>query len=103
MIITGALATFRITKFILDDELPRELREKAEDALAIRQHHLLARKLDYLIHCPWCVSMYVATPLAILALKKPEIFQALALPLTFSAVTGLLYDAANPQPRLTIA
>lgn len=90
-ILLGSLATFRITKFLLDDELIREPREKVEDFLSTHQAHPAARKIDYLISCPWCLSPYVALPLTLLALKNPTLFYTVALPLSYSAITGLLY------------
>lgn len=83
-IILGSLATFRVTRFIMEDRVfdaPRGyLFSKNKD------------KLTYFLTCPWCISIWVGLIFALTYLFFPEIFLIATLSLTFSAVTGILYS-----------
>lgn len=55
------LATARATRLIAIDELARPMREW------IRDHRPDGSPLTYLMHCPWCLSIWIATATTIAA------------------------------------
>lgn len=94
-LVAYSLATYRGTKLVMDDEITAELREKAIDQLSTfaqenPRYAALAAKLEYLIGCPWCVSIWVGGALAIVRRVNPALGDLLALLLATSALTGLL-------------
>lgn len=78
------LSVYRATRLIIQDEIldgPREwVYSKVKPG----------GKLEYLLSCPWCVSFWVAIPLAILYVVSPTGMMVVGLPLAGSAVTGIL-------------
>jgi hypothetical protein len=62
-LVTDTLATVRLTRLVLDDEITASLRERAMEALihtggsrpALKP---LTDKLEYLLSCPWCASVW---------------------------------------------
>jgi hypothetical protein len=81
---TIGLATYRLTKLVIDDEITSEIREKL---LAKLGDH---PKLSYFLHCPWCVSIWAAGGLVTLDKLSPEIGDILKKVLAASAITGLV-------------
>lgn len=75
-----ALATYRLTKLILEDEITAPIRDRV-----LSKFPPESTKIGYLLTCPWCVSMYMA-PLAYFA--PTPIKESLAA----SAVTGILAE-----------
>lgn len=55
------LATFRLTRFVVDDTFPpmRWLRDRIAFR-ARKQGHRVADFFDELITCPWCASIWIA-------------------------------------------
>lgn len=90
--VTHALATYRLTKLVIDDEVTRELREKAYAALEKHQGNPVADKLTYFLSCPWCVSIWSAAVLYALYHFAPETHDVLSTSLAGSAVTGLVFE-----------
>jgi hypothetical protein len=88
--VTG-LATYRATKLVIDDEVTRELREWVTDRL-MKVDTAAARKVLYLIQCPWCVSIWTAGGLLLLRRRHPDAYELLAGVLAASAVTGILSE-----------
>lgn len=78
------LAIYRITRLILQDEILDGPREWAFSKVK------RGGKLEYLLTCPWCVSFWVAIPLAILYLVSPTGMMVVGLPFAGSAVTGII-------------
>jgi hypothetical protein len=78
------LATYRATKLVIDDEITAEIREKVLEKLGDHP------KLSYLLHCPWCVSIWLAGGLVILDKVSPEIGDLTQKVLAASAITGLV-------------
>ncbi len=78
----GALAVYRLTRLVVDDEVTRPLRDLAGDDLT--------RPLAYLVSCPWCVSPYVGAAWAALTVYAPRTARAAGAVLAWSAVSGLL-------------
>lgn len=83
------LATYRLTRLVIEDEIfdtPRDwLYSKVRSG----------GKLEYLLGCEWCVSFWVAIPLAILYIFLPTGMMVVGLPLAGSAITGLIYKKVN--------
>jgi hypothetical protein len=96
-----ALAVARVTRLVTADKLTEGPRDRLLDRLWSRCAPLVpvqerGRALPplpvYLLTCPWCVSIYVAAPAAVIAYFWPTApwFLIPALLLAFSHVTGLL-------------
>lgn len=90
-IAVDALATYRLTKLVIDDYITNDLRQKAFQELA-KLPSPLARKAEYLLTCPWCVGIWAASFLIGLRLIAPSLAEYLNSLLAASAVTGILYE-----------
>lgn len=84
-VVVGFLATARITRLLVEDRLTVAwrrwvVRRWGEDSLP-----------SYFVHCPWCMSMWLAAPIMVPAALFPNkwVIAALAIPAA-SLVTGLL-------------
>lgn len=84
-VIIDIIATYRLTKLILEDKFTEDFRE------FIFEHFPNDHKLSYFIRCPWCVSMWMG--LAVFTLRRfyPETANILSSALAASAVTGVAY------------
>lgn len=86
-LIVGVLAVARITRLLTEDRLTIGYRRwvvkrTGEDSM-----------LSYLVHCPWCMSLWVALPVMPLVALLPPLWTIVPLaPLAASLVTGLLLD-----------
>jgi hypothetical protein len=80
-LVVGGLAVHRLTRLLVDDEVTRPLRERAER---------LGDRAAYLAHCPRCVSVWVAAGWAGLAVAAPAVAAPAGAVLAWSAVSGLL-------------
>lgn len=78
-----ALATYRLSKLVMQDVITEDLRDKYWDKFPRNT------KMGYLLTCPWCVSIWTAG--AIVGAKKvsPALGELLANTLAASAVVGL--------------
>ena len=81
-----SLATYRLTRLAIEDELTEPVRTKLLNSL--RNHP----KLSYLLSCPWCISPYAAALLLAIRAIHPPTYRTLATILSASTVTGLLYS-----------
>lgn len=88
----GILATYRLTKLIIDDELLAELRQAAYSRLEKMDDSTLKNKLIYLLGCPWCISIWAAASLLILHKTSPSLYNFYAATLGLSAASGLIYE-----------
>lgn len=86
-----ALATYRLTKLVIDDEVTAELRDAAYTHL---NNHpgKLSKKLTYFLSCPWCVSIWAGAAITVTRVVSPRAANAISGLLAASAVTGLLYE-----------
>lgn len=80
------LAVYRATRLILQDEILDGPRNWAFSKVK------RGGKLEYLLTCEWCISIWVAIPLAILYIISPTGMMVAGLPLAGSAVTGFIYQ-----------
>ena len=78
------LATYRITRFITRDTLGQPIRD------FVRQHHGEDSKLDYLVNCPWCTSVYVGTGVMLARNLFPSTWQYVSTALALSAGASLI-------------
>lgn len=85
-LIVFLLAVYRATRLIIEDEILDGPRDWAYSKVKP------GGKLAYLLGCPWCMSFWVAIPLAILYVLSPTGMMVAGLPLAGSAVTGLIYQ-----------
>jgi len=85
-----ALATYRATKLVIDDEITADLRDAAYREIA-RLPKKYANKLAYLLTCPWCISIWAAGFLVGLRFVAPNLATYLNALLAASAATGLIY------------
>jgi peptidoglycan/LPS O-acetylase OafA/YrhL len=86
-LVVAALAVTRITLLLVDDQITNGYRRWVikrwgEESLP-----------SYLVHCPWCTSIWVAAPIMPAAAIWPNIWviAAFAIPAA-SLVTGLILD-----------
>lgn len=77
-----ALATHRVTRLVIEDEITADIREKIfEKDIG---------KLSYFITCPWCVSIWAAAGLTAVDLVSPKAGKVLKTVLAASSVTGIV-------------
>lgn len=89
LLVVNALAVARIERLISRDTFPpiAWVREHVLDRL--NRNRNSAHWLDDLVSCPWCLSIWVAGAVTVLATLVP-FWTWVAVPLAFSAVTGHL-------------
>ena len=61
-LVAGALATYRLTRLVVEDEITRPLREKVWDT-----HPPESTKLGYILTCSHCTSIYAGAAVSALA------------------------------------
>jgi hypothetical protein len=85
-LVVMALAVARLTGLITEDKITEGIRERLLDRLDEDS------KLAYLITCPWCVSIYLAIPAAVLVWWHSDNPVAMipAIVLAFSQIAGSL-------------
>lgn len=89
-LVLGLLAVARLTRLIVEDQVSIALRQWVvrrwgEDS-----------KLAYLIHCPWCTSLWISAPVMTVATLYPNRWVVAGFAtLAGSMVTGLLLDTWN--------
>jgi hypothetical protein len=82
--LTDALATFRITRFITEDYLAEPFRD------AVEQRFGDESKITYLVNCPWCTSIYIGGVVVVARNLLPRVWQPVASALAMSAVASLI-------------
>lgn len=85
-----ALAVFRITRLIMQDEISEPFRE-----WVWKKYPPNTTKIGYLISCPWCLSIWVAVFLVVLYVFVPWIAIPVAAVFALSAVAGLIDQKLN--------
>jgi hypothetical protein len=79
------LATYRFVKLVRDDRITQPLRDAVVDRFGSPEQS----KVSYLLHCPWCLSIYAGAALTLGRRRWPRTVDAAARTLALSAVTGL--------------
>lgn len=85
-LVLDALATYRLTRLLVHDTVFAWLRD-AE----VRVGEWLLAPGD-LLHCDWCVSVWMAALVVGLTAAWPHLWLYAAAGLAFSAVTGILSE-----------
>lgn len=80
-----SLATYRLTKLVIEDELTAPLRNKIFEKFPPS-----STKIGYLFTCPWCVSIWAGAGLIALEKSSPVLGEVSQKVLAVSAVTGML-------------
>lgn len=78
------LAVYRVTRLLLEDEILGDARDWYFSKVK------RGGKLEYLMTCHWCLSFWVALPLAILYIARPNGMMVAGLPFAGSAVAGFI-------------
>lgn len=82
-----ALATYRLTKLIRDDKIFEDLRNKV-----FEHHPPETTKTGYLLTCPWCLSIYFGSAVALGRIVAPSKWRIVARALALSALTGIMVE-----------
>jgi hypothetical protein len=78
----SALAVYRLTRLLVEDEVTRPVRERlAENAEG---------RLAYFVTCPWCVSVWVGAAWVGFTAAAPAVAAPVGAAFAWSAVAGLL-------------
>lgn len=81
------LATYRITKLVLEDEILSGPRDKL-----LAKYPPNETKFGYLLTCPWCVSVWAGMGVVGLRMVAPKIGEVVSSGLAASALTGEAYE-----------
>jgi len=94
-LIVAALATARITRLVVDDQLTVFWRQW------VVKRYGADSLPSYLAHCPWCMSMWIAPPFMMVGalFPYPWVVGILAIPAA-SMVTGLLSQVSDLLGRV---
>lgn len=89
------LAVYRITRLITADALFDDWRDSALEEIDLAHQSGLisakaSEKIQYLLTCPWCMSIWVAGAVAVIERIAPKAWRVAASVLAASAVAGLL-------------
>lgn len=79
------VATYRLTKLILDDKLTEDLR------FLVFNKFPRESKISYFMTCPWCVSIWAGAAIFALRRVSPETADFVSGTLAASAITGQAY------------
>jgi hypothetical protein len=90
-VITDVIATYRLTKLIMEDRITEDLRD------LIYSKFPRDSKLSYFIGCPWCVSIWAGAAIFTLRRISPETANVVSGLLAASAVTGVVYTKGLDQ------
>ena len=83
LIIVAALATYRLTRLVTADKITEPIRTWVMDR---------SQWAGYLVSCDWCLSIWIAPPVALCAILWGDnrLVLVVILWLALSAVVGLL-------------
>ena len=85
--IIDALATHRLTRLVIEDDITADLRERVW-----RRHPPHDDKLGYLLTCPWCTSMWAGFAVAAARTIAPSAWRPLSYALALSSLVGLIEE-----------
>lgn len=80
-----SLATFRLTRLAVEDEITSPLREAVW-----KRYDVSDTKIGYFLTCPWCVSIWVGAGVVVARRVAPAAWEPVAAILAGSAVTGMI-------------
>ncbi len=82
-----ALATHRLTRLVVEDEITREVRYHVWE-----KYPPESTKIGYALTCPYCTSVWIGAGVSVLRHTMPKTWSILAHALAASAVTSLLEE-----------
>jgi hypothetical protein len=85
-----ALACYRLTRLVLEDEIVAPLRER----IWRRYSPTSGNNIGYLITCPWCTSIWVGSLLVVMYKIAPEPAFYVSCAFALSAIAGLIDRAS---------
>jgi len=87
-------ATYRLTRLVIADEITSDLRNRAllEIDRLPEKYNYLAEKLEYMLDCPWCVSVWAGAVIFTLRRVNPELADLISGLLAASLVSGALHE-----------
>jgi len=80
-------ATYRISKFFIEDFLFNGIREKIFTKFSPE-----TSKIGYFFTCYWCMSMWIGTALALGYILNSNVMLVVCLPFALSAIAGIISD-----------
>lgn len=83
-----ALAAYRLTRLVTEDEITEPVR----DAIVAKFGPPDSSKVSYLVHCPFCVSVYASTAVVFADMIAPRLARPVLRMLALSAVVSLAYE-----------
>ena len=90
-----ALATYRITRLLIEDEILRTPRMAILSRLEPDEGFTQPgdeSKLAYFLQCPWCMGAWVAVGVVACRAIAPRLWHPLATALALSAAAGLISE-----------
>lgn len=84
-LVEDALATHRLTKLVLDDQLTAPVRD-----WVFKRFPPESTRLGYLLTCPWCASIWLGAGVTTARFVAPRAWRPIARLLALSSATGLL-------------
>lgn len=87
--LVDAVAVYRLTRLLAADGITAEVRDAIIEWTHTGPDSLLKRKVEELVECRWCVSMWVALGLVYLV-RRRRWWANMADALAFSAIGTLL-------------
>lgn len=87
-----ALATARLTGILVQDQLTSAPRVWVTKRMTTPPDRKWREQVIYLVHCPWCVSIYVGAGVATVwyTVGNHPVLVVLAAALAFSQITGMI-------------
>lgn len=86
-LLVDTLATYRLTKLVVDDVITAPLREKI-----FEKHPPHEASWSYALTCPWCASVWIGAGVVVARHFFPRGWDAAATGLVASAVTGIISE-----------
>lgn len=83
----ASLATYRISKLIIEDVIFEKIREKIFSKFPPE-----TTRTGYFFTCYWCTSLWVATLLTVGFILIPSVMLIVCLPFAISAIVGLISE-----------
>jgi hypothetical protein len=84
----STLATYRLTKLVVSDEITAPLRERVFQRFGEPDQN----KVSYAVTCPHCTSVYAGLVVALAHMIAPRLAEPVLNALAYSAVTGIMAE-----------
>lgn len=85
--VIDALATHRLVRLAIEDEITEGLRSKLWET-----HPPHTSKLGYLVTCPWCSGMWIGAGVAVARTLVPKLWGPVAYALAASSAAGIIEE-----------